>query len=622
MLATWLWVMLVGRDISWDVINHHLYLPFSLLSGRFSSDFFAAGPQSYQNPIGYLPFYGLVQTGAPSWLVGTGVAVLHGLAFWPLHRLTVVVWGDAPQQRWWRLMALATAGLAPIFLLLAGTSSVDPLSAVLVLGALALVLLPTQAWWPAAAAGGLMGLAFAVKPVTATFVIALAAVVVLRLATRQTTARQALACAAAAAGAALVFMGPWSWWLWQTFGNPVFPLFNHLFLSPYAPQEAVLSTRFAPNDWVGWLTRPFELASYNSFNSTEVLAPDIRPAAAVLLFLPAAVAVWRYRAASAWGLLLRADLQLVLFSAVAYVLWLATSGNARYAVASLMLVGVLLVRFAELTFPHRAARVVLGVLLLLQAAYYGVDGDTRIGGQAWDDRPFLQVRAPQQLVDKPFLHLSVGSQTFAGLAPHLHHGGSMINLVGQMSLPDTGPPALALRERLDRWQGSTRFLFRALGGPEEPSALPEPARARANALVARFGLRIAFDDCLSILVASPTPSGVQDVPIYSCAALPAPVPALRADYLLAQQAFANIEKRCPRVFGPPPMATDDNGDAFQRLYVNSNTRVTVSADQGVLVSHHRSMNVLQLGSAGQVAAGQGRDLCAAWQQLDVQQGRR
>ena len=62
------WALWAGKDVSWDVFNHQLYLPCSLVSGRYASDLFAAGPQSYQNPLGYLPFFGLAMSGLPSWL--------------------------------------------------------------------------------------------------------------------------------------------------------------------------------------------------------------------------------------------------------------------------------------------------------------------------------------------------------------------------------------------------------------------------------------------------------------------------------------------------------------------------------------------------------------------------
>src|SRR5262245_41491798 len=73
------WVLLVGKDLSWDVLNHHLYLPFEWITGRIHSDLFGAGPQSYQNPLGYLPFYALVAHNYPSWVIGIVLASVHAM---------------------------------------------------------------------------------------------------------------------------------------------------------------------------------------------------------------------------------------------------------------------------------------------------------------------------------------------------------------------------------------------------------------------------------------------------------------------------------------------------------------------------------------------------------------
>jgi hypothetical protein len=622
-LLVWVWVMAVGRDLSWDVANHHLYLPFSLLSGHYRTDLFAAGPQSYQNPLGFLPFYGLVRLGGPSWIVGTGLALIHALAFWPLHRLTVAIWGDGADTRWWRLMALALAAATPMFLLLAGTSSLDALSAVLMLASLALVAGPSGSTWMAAASGGLSGLAFAVKPVNAVFIIGLFAVIGLRLISAQMKFRDTAAWGAGALLIAAVCMGPWCWWLWTTFGNPLFPLYNQYFHSPFAPQQAVLASRFMPATAWDWLLRPLEMAQYGNFASTEALAPDLRPLAASVLLLPAAVLAWRRHRGGVRAWAGRADVQLVAFCAASYPFWLLTSGNSRYALPALMLTGLLLTRFAELLAPRRIARIGLGVLLTLQVAYYGTDGDRRIAAQAWDNGPFLAVTAHPRLVEQPYLHLSVGTLTYASLAPYLHPDGAMANLVGQMSIPQSGPLNDALQQRLQQWQGRTRFLFRAMGmDAESASKLPQRMKDRANRLVARFGLSIDFQDCLPVNLVRETKAGLRPIHLMSCGAQTAPVPAATPEDALAAKVFARLEAACPRLYGPTPLATDNNGDAWQRLYVNSDLRVTVSAEDGVVVSHHRSMNLAVLGTLAEVAAGGGRDPCIVWRELDVQQGRR
>ncbi len=40
------WTVLAGKDVNWDLLNYHYYLPFELLAGRFEQDFFAASAQS------------------------------------------------------------------------------------------------------------------------------------------------------------------------------------------------------------------------------------------------------------------------------------------------------------------------------------------------------------------------------------------------------------------------------------------------------------------------------------------------------------------------------------------------------------------------------------------------
>ena len=77
------WTVFAGKDLNWDLLHYHYYIAHSLLSGRFAQDYFAAGTESYLNPIGYVPFYLMVSAGWHSVLVSVLLAALHGasLAF-------------------------------------------------------------------------------------------------------------------------------------------------------------------------------------------------------------------------------------------------------------------------------------------------------------------------------------------------------------------------------------------------------------------------------------------------------------------------------------------------------------------------------------------------------------
>ena len=156
----------------------------------------------------------------------------------------------------------------------------------------------------------------------------------------------------------------------------------------------------------------------------------------------------------------------------------------------------------------------------------------------------------------------------------------------------------------------------------EPAPLDSQARRRANRLVSRFKLGIDFDDCQVISVQRNRLASDQQQTLLSCSAVPAQIAPATERERMAAQVFEQLERSCPRVYGPPPLASDSDGDSVQRWYVNTDLRVTVRADDSVLVSHFRAVNILVLGSGDDVIKGKGKNPCAAMEALDVQQGKR
>lgn len=615
---TLLWALYAGKNVSWDVINHHLYLPFSLVTGRFQTDLFAAGPQSYQNPLGYLPFYALLNMGVPDWLVGTLLALTHAAAAGAVYGLASQIWGPAPDARFWRITAAAAAWIAPIFLILVGTSSPDALTNVMVLWALWAALRPRNkaAWRAALLSGALLGLAFAVKPSNAVFVLSVGAVVALRAALGQASRWHLMAFGSAAGTSALLAMGMWSAWLWSTFGNPLFPLFNQLFASPYAPAAPIVATRFLPTGASDYILRLWDLVRFQRYISTEAFAPDLRPMVlAGLLACTAALLTWRQRwwwaQRAVWA---RVDVQLAVFVVLSYVLWLKTSGNARYAVPLFMVCGLLLVRACQAALPRRVARVVVGLVLALQILYYVGEGEHRFVPAPWTGGPYLDARVPQRLQNEPFLHLSIGVLTSASVAPYLNHGGALVNVIGQMSLPVSGALGVALQERLSNWQGRTRFLFRS---QSEVAPAPQSlARQTMDATVYRLGLQVDWSDCEAVWFESdPTrlsgPTGgitmnEIEMPLLSCRAMPRVTSdaTYEQQHATADRVFAAVEALCPRLFAPIPFVSEYRASgSWQRFYMNADASATVSLERGVFISPSRSTKRQALGSVDDVLAG-------------------
>lgn len=615
-LLIWAWVMIVGRDLSWDVVNHHVYLPFSLLSGRFQHDLMAAGTQSYQNPLGYVPFYLLMRAGLPAWGVGTVLAILHSLAVLPLVSIVRTLWGGGADHFWWRWLAIAMALASPVFLLTVGTSSIDPIGSLLVLAALATMVAPAPNLWLVLSSAAGLGLAIAIKPTAAIFALALGAVVLLRLLVRQLSWRPVLVFGITTSLTTALFWGPWAWWLWLHLHNPLFPLYNNVFQSPYFPIEPLVDRRFLPDSFAQWLLRPWHMAEVRRFASTEAFTPDLRPIALVMLSLVALpLMFWRRRAAPHdIEKMFATTAQLTIFVGVSFVLWMTISGNARYALPLLAVVGILLVRAIEYVLPPRQARGAALLLLWLSLLNYGMQGEHRLWPQPWSSGPYLDVRVPERLQQQPFLHLSIGLQSHAAFAASLNPDGELINAIGQLSIPSSGPLRAAFDERVRAWAGRVRFLFLANEHSDKPP--PVLLKRRADRITYHLGLRVDWSDCESMRLLRGSDAEALWT-LLSCRAVQRTEddPDFFASRDRADRVFAAIEARCPRGYGPPPLVTDAGLDEWQRRYANTDIRVTIDANDAVIVSHHRSTAIVKLGTVDEVISGRGQEPCAAWKRL-------
>jgi hypothetical protein len=609
------WTLIAGKDVSWDVVNHHLYLPFSWLSGRFRTDLFGAGAQSYQNPIGYFPVYGLIRAGLPSWVIGIVLGGVGALVVWPLDRICRLAWpGQETADVWHRAIALALCCIAPIFLILEGTTSSDPVTSLMVIWAVALSLEAPVDRRRAGIAGALAGLASAVKLSNLLFAFVLCLLWLLRWRLRQTDLRGTLAFGCGMLLSFAVFAGPWMWWLWTDFGNPVFPLFNNVFHSPYASQQAATMLRFVPSSPWQLVSRLWQMAGSSSFVTFEKFIPDVRPLAVFVAALLAALVLgarggWRRVASAAiW----RAPVvQLSTLLAVSYLLWMRSSGNARYALPLLILIGIPLVRAIERALPARVARIVLLTLLVVQAEMYFTLGDRRLASVDWDAGPYIDFQVPARLRDEPFLHLAVGVQSNAALAPFLAPAGALASPLGEFELPTDGPLGTRLRSLMDRWHGRTRVLFSAPDAidPEDVAFVHRATRAWLYPL----GIDVDWTDCEDIkLVASrhenrawATDSGRRpdrERDLRSCAIVYRTDRDRAADAqrLVAERVFAIMEAACPRIFAPTPLASQHRLGGWWRHYLDTDAELSVSVYDGVTFSHFRSTKTAYFGSAEDV----------------------
>lgn len=527
---------------------------------------------------------------------------------------------------------MTAAWCAPIFLLLAGTTSIDPLGASLTLIAVAAVLERQPTTRMLIIGGIAMGLAVAIKPPSVVFAIALIPVLLLRILVNQIRWAQALCATAAVIAGVGVGLGQWSAWLWRTFGNPVFPLFNNVFQSPYAPQGAAVSGRFVVHTPWDMIERLWQMATFRSFTMTEAFVPDFRPLLAAILLLLAVVRLLAGHSSlrPASQVAGRADVQLFILLVTAYPIWLMSSGNARYVIAWFMLLGVGMMRALQVAIPQRAASAAAVIVVLVQSILYIGHGNLRFIDEPWDDRPFVSATVAPRLASEPFLHLSIGVQTFAVAALYLNPNGALVNVSGQMTLPTEGPLGDRLKEKLQQWKGRTRFLL------PTPPDLDSVEGDRSNLEKARYityplGLEIDWTDCVHIQLhgtnrppattsAGGVSTGRDSIRLVSCGSRQrvGRDPAIDARIVQADHVFKLIEAACPRIYGPPPFVSDVGPAFIQRLYVNSDARVSISPVDGVLLTHFRALTPVTLGSIDHVVATRGAEACNAWSKLNRQ----
>jgi len=601
-IAAAAWTIFAGKDLSWDLLHYHYYVAHAFLHGRLTQDFFAASAQSYLNPLGYIPFYALAASGLHSVAVSVAFAVVHSVNAVLLYAIARRLFEDrAPREREWFAALAAALGVASaVFWATVGTSFLDPLLTVPMLGGL-LLLLRTNAPGTsarAAFAGFLFGAAAALKYSNALFALAAVALPWMQgPAGARTRVRGAAAYAAGCLAAILLFGGYTFLFLWREFGNPVFPLFNGWFRSPEFPPINIGAERFAPRSLGDAVLFPFRAVSPESMVYAEISAPDFRFAALMVLAAGlAAVLVWRRGRAMASGgrAPSAADWRLIVFFALAYSLWLATSSNGRYGMLVVLLAGLLAARLAGLLLAPAVARGALLVLLVSQIVACALISPSRwFMLDRWSTR-WLAYEVPARAAREPALYLTVETQTMAAVVPFLHPDSAFVNVRGQHSI---GRGAERMQALFARYAGRVRALGRALRLRRDGRPRPEIVE-NYDATLLRYGFKVDPEDCFAIpwrprrddavselanmLVTDDTALRPPPVGLVSCALRPgAWSPAEIEEERRMSALFDRMERDCPGVFRGQTSITERFGREWSRSYAGLEARLETR--EGALV---------------------------------------
>ena len=355
-------VVVLGKDTSWDFRNYHWYLPYAFLTGRLGLDVVVAHQASYYNPTLDLPFYWLA-THTRSWMALGILGAAQGANIVPLYLIA----RESLQLADRRLAAGALALLSlfgALTLTEFGSTYYDNVMSVLVFTSLTILILkreilragpPLRAGLIAGIAGFITGMAMGLKLPELFFCIGFAAALV---AFGGGWRQQAARLIGGGVGGMLGFSLFAVWWMLkmkELTGNPLFPYFNDYWHSSLALATAYRDLRFVPTHFWREVFFPV-LFSVDWHVADDLGFQDFRVCIAYFLVI-AAFVLWAVRRQSRDPLVAPAiALPLFAFSAASYLVWLKVFAIYRYILALEMLSPLLIVAAVGMFPAGRRAR--------------------------------------------------------------------------------------------------------------------------------------------------------------------------------------------------------------------------------------------------------------------------
>jgi putative flippase GtrA len=484
-VALWL-----GMDANWDLRNYHWYNGWAFIHGMVDRNPLVSQTPSFYNPTLDAP-YAWAAERLPGRVVGYALGMLHGLNFLPLFaiawRLSAL---SDPRLRFFASAAIALAGIV-------GAGGVSEVGTVFYDDALSLfvslsALLVVSRWETLAsgrvrdcagyalAAGLPVGLAFGLKQPMAIYCVGLCAAF---LFSDLPWPRRVWAGFCFGLGALLGFAvggGHWLWHLWQAYGNPLFPYFNHVFRSPWGLPIPYRDDAYVPLTWTGKLSLIFRFP----FDTRLVGETDFRDfrLLALAVLTPLAALAWLWRKPSASFVRPGPGRWLLVAGLLTYAVWTPLFSVYRYLVPLEMLAPLLIVAlvgwlpFGEKTRGY-AATGILGFV-----AFTTVPGDWLRA--PWEERA-IPVQAPAISQPEETVVLLSGYEPLSYLIPAFPKTVRFFRIHGNFALPeapDSGFRAMIL-DAIHHNQGPIAALHRVT------------EQANAEEKLAGFGLALDQASC-------------------------------------------------------------------------------------------------------------------------------
>lgn len=408
MFISGLFSWMSGQDVSWDLLNYHLYNPYAFLTGRLQTDIMPAGIHTFLNPLLDIPLFLLIKYfNAFPQLIAFIQGLWGGALGFVVYKISQLVFPQKEQQVH-ALLACAIGLTGSMLVSQMGLSYNEvPMAFFLCLSFYWLLVFLLKephkikwVFWSAFIAGAAGGLKYTGAP----FVLGLTVAFFINLPTYQRPLKTTCLFALGGITGFLLTNGYFIFHYYVAYRNPLFPFFNNFFQSPYFDPVNFDEVRFYPRHVWQWLFYPFFWIFPNQWVVSEPIVADARLALAQLSFLvllPAALTS-KLKAHTS-RCLVRA---LLAFCAVGFILWMNFYGILRYLVTLEALSGFLIVLALRQFFSNRLVTVLV-LIILTGLACHTIYPDW---GREMYSKHAIEI-TPQPQVEKNALVLLVGSPT-------------------------------------------------------------------------------------------------------------------------------------------------------------------------------------------------------------------
>ncbi|HEN3668387.1 TPA: DUF2029 domain-containing protein, partial [Yersinia enterocolitica] len=356
-----------GQDVNWDLLNYHYYTGYAIAYGRYSSDIAAAGMQTYLNPlVNTVAYYFLKYLPFPF----SGWTILL-IQFVSVPAVFIIIKDIGKEFGYNKIsathvLALLLCIISPLWLSELGTTFSSSWTAPLVIWSLAILihdfskrnLFRVELFF----AGVMLGFATGLKLTNMIFAVS-ATIMFIYLISHDKYSLSVRKFLFFAIGgiAGFSLTAWWNVYLWYEWGNPIFPLYNAIFQSPYYDLINFRDIRWkfiSFSEFIGFLID----SVFGTSKTSEIEFSDFR---FMSIFVLTPIALF-FRINDKFT---KKTTAVVIFIISGFSLWALMFAYQRYLIPIELLLGVLIFILVLRIFKNELMRVLVLSLLFISSMF-------------------------------------------------------------------------------------------------------------------------------------------------------------------------------------------------------------------------------------------------------------